>query len=296
MRVVWAWMVCGWLLAGPVFGQQEETKAKSWQEAAGGKMSFEVASVRPSEPGVYHSPGYPLGTDDFFRDPGGRFQGAFALEMYIEFAYKIVPSGAELRAFENSLPEWAKSQRYTILARAPLGATKDQYRLMVQDLLAERFGLRLHIEQRDEPVLLMTLDKPGQPGPKLTPHDKGVPCDVVTPPADLFPRVCYGMIGRDKDGMVQYAARASTLDMLGETLGRLGGGSGLIDRTFVDETGLTGLWDYTLTVGHPHAQDDMPNGPTLLEAIHDQLGLKLKPARRVRPVPIVDHLERPSEN
>ena len=296
MRILCAWLVCGLLTAGPMFGQQAETKAKSWQEAAGGKMSFEVASVRPSGPDEYHSPGYPLGPDDFFRDPGGRFQGAFVPEIYIKFAYKIMPSGAELRAFEDSLPEWAKSQRYTILARAPLGATKDQYRLMMQDLLAERFGLRLHIEQRDEPVFLMTLEKPGQPGPKLVPHDKGVPCDTAAPPADVFPPGCYGMTGREKDGMTEFAARSSSLDMLGETLGRLGGGSGLIGRTFVDETGLTGFWDYTLTLGHPHAQDDLPNGPTLLEAIHDQLGLKLKPARRVQPVLIVDHVERPSEN
>ena len=296
MRILCAWMVCGLLTAGPMFGQQAETKAKSWQEAAGGKMSFEVASVRPSGPDEYHSPGFPLSPDDFFRDPGGRFQGAFALEIYIEFAYKTLPSGAEVRAFEGSLPEWAKSQRYTLLARAPLGATKDQYRLMMQDLLAERFGLRLHIEQRDEPVFLMTLEKPGQPGPKLVPHDKGVPCDTATPPADVFPRVCGGMVGRDKDEMVQYAARAISLNSLGESLARLGAGSGQIDRTPVDETGLTGLWDFSLTLGRRQAKDDLPNGPTLLEAVHDQLGLKLKPARRVQPVLIVDHVERPSEN
>ena len=293
MRKLCAWMVCGLLLAGPAFGQQAETKAKSWEDAAGGKMSFEVASVRPSGPNEHHSPGYPLGPDEFFRDPGGGFEGAFALETYIKFAYKVEPTGAEMRAFEGSLPDWAKTERYTILARAPLGATKDQYRLMMQDLLAERFGLRLHIEQRDEPVFLMTLEKPGHPGPKLTPHDQGVPCDVVSPPVDLFPRVCHGMIGRAKDGMTEFAARAASLNMLGESLGRLGGG---IDRTLVDETGLTGLWDFSVTLGRPHAEGEPPNGPTVLEAIHDQLGLKLKSSRRVQPVLIVDHIERSSEN
>ena len=293
MRKLCAWMVCGLLLAAPVFGQQAETKAKSWEEAAGGRMSFEVASVRPTE--ATHFPSVDLTPDDAFRDPHGWFEAGAPVKYYIVFAYKMWMTGAERRAFEDSLPGWAKTQRYAIQARAPLGATKNQYRLMVQDLLAERFGLRLHIEQRDEPVLLMTLEKPGHPGPMLTPHDKGVPCDTAKPPADLFPPVCYLMWVGGQDGKPRSGARAVPLDTLGRILSEVGSRS-LLDRTVVDETGLTGLWDYSLTLGSPHADGEPPNGPTFLEGIHDQLGLKLKPGRRAEPVLIVDHVDRPSEN
>lgn len=54
-------------------------------------------------------------------------------------------------------------------------ATRDQYRLMMQTLLAERFGLQLHFEEIELPVLAMVLAKPGKPGPKLIPHDRDNP-------------------------------------------------------------------------------------------------------------------------
>lgn len=63
-----------------------------------------------------------------------------------------------------NLPAWVKSDRFAIEAVAPQHATKDQYRLMMQSLLADRFGLKLHFEQRDVPVLAMVLVKPGKPG------------------------------------------------------------------------------------------------------------------------------------
>ena len=70
-------------------------------------------------------------------------------------------------------PGWVTTDRYAIEATAPLHVTKDQYREMMKALLAERFGLKIHFEDKEMPVLEMVLIKPGTPGPKLIPHREG---------------------------------------------------------------------------------------------------------------------------
>jgi hypothetical protein len=86
-------------------------------------------------------------------------------------------------------------------AKADGNPTKDQMRLMMQSLLADRFKLRAHFETKQVPVLALTLVKPGKLGPKLLPHSEGPPCPdtseilnpLTTPPpalpkaGDVFP-------------------------------------------------------------------------------------------------------------
>jgi uncharacterized protein (TIGR03435 family) len=90
------------------------------------------------------------------------------------------------------------------------------------------------------------------------------------------------------------------VELIGEFLGTTGGRTGEFSRPVVDQTGLTGLWDFTLLVaspfGGPKPDVPPPDGPTLLEGIQEQLGIKLKPTRALLRVPVVDHLERPTEN
>ena len=108
---------------------------------------------------------------------------------------------------------------------------------MMQDLLAERFGLKVHFESREEPVLAMMLEKPGRPGPKLLPHDKGLSCESK-PTKDVFPEICYGFQAMDKVGQMLTGARATPLQLIGSFLGSMreggavaaGGGSDGADR------------------------------------------------------------------
>ena len=90
------------------------------------------------------------------------------------------------------------------------------------------------------------------------------------------------------------------MDLIGKFLGSTAGGSGEISRPVVDQTGLTGLWDFTLETAIPSNQtgpDAAPNpGPTVMEAMQDQLGLRFKPTKAVIPILVIDHIERPSEN
>ncbi|MBV8844361.1 MAG: TIGR03435 family protein [Bryobacterales bacterium] len=284
--------------ARPVQGQTDLASAPDWQTAAGGTMAFEVASVREDK-GALKPPSFALSSDAWFQEPNGRFHADFALPTYIQFAYKLRLTPEERRAMLAKLPQWVGTDRFDIEATAPLHATKDQYRLMMQALLAERFGLKLHFEKRELPVVEMVLAKPGKPGPKLTAHALGQSCDEKPKP-ETWPKECYSYAGMfTKDGMWRSGSRATSMDLVADFVGSSAGADPEMGRRVVDQTGLTGLWDFTLETAPaaPTApQDGVPAGQTLIEAIQDQLGIKLKPARAVVSVMVIDHLERPSEN
>lgn len=276
-----------------------QTGRPEWQKLAGGSSQFDVASVRLDK-GPFRPPTFALSADDWFREPNGRFFADFTVETYLEFAYKLWLTDEERHAMLAAWPEWVSQDRYEIEATAPPHATKDQYRLMMQALLAERFGVKLHFEQREMPVLAMTLINPGKPGPKLIPHEKGVPCDAAPSP-EVFPPFCYGFSGRPKGKGTEFSSRNSPMDLIGKFLGNAAGGAGEISRPVVDQTGLTGRWDYTLEVAQPFGRkpsdvDEENQGPTVIEGMQEQLGIRLKPSKAVIPVVIVDQIRRPTEN
>ena len=112
-------------------------------------MSFDVASIHQSRPGTFTPPNFPLGPDDAYAPTGGILTADFPLEIYIEFAYKLWLTPDQRRSFIAQLPKWAASDTdsYTIHARAAASnPTKDQMRLMMQALLADRFRLAVHFE------------------------------------------------------------------------------------------------------------------------------------------------------
>jgi uncharacterized protein (TIGR03435 family) len=283
-----------WALQGQV-AKDVDPHGKSTDDA----MRFEVASIRLDK-GPFRTPSFALSSDDWFRDPNGRFHTDFPVVTYIEFAYKLWLTGEQRRVMLAGAPEWVKTDRYAIEATAPLNATKDQYREMMKALLAERFGLKIHVEDKEMPVLEMILIKPGTPGPKLIPHEKGPACDAK-PTAEVYPSMCYSFSAIPKDGQTLFGSRGALMELIGKFLGNTGGSTGEIGRPVVDRTGLTGRWDFTLEIAMPfggRAATDAPTpeGPTLLEAMQEQLGIRLKPAKDVIQVPVVDHIELPSDN
>lgn len=260
-------------------------------------MRFDVASIRPDD-APFKPPSFALSADDSFRDPRGRFHADFALPTYIQFAYKLWLTDEERKDMLSSLPEWVGKQRFDIEATAPEQATKEQYRQMMQTLLAERFGLTLHFEKKDRPVLAMVLVKPGMPGPKLVPHEQGQPCDEK-PSGTTFPFPCYTYGARmDKSGMWLSGSRATTMDLLANFVASLAGTSGEISRRVVDKTDLKGQWDFTLLAPPPIKVQTTGAQPdtTALEALRDQLGIKLKPDHAIVSLPVIDHIQKPEEN
>ena len=274
-----------------------QTPEPAWQKAAGPPQTFEVASVRQDK-GDFTPPSFALSADDWFNDPNGRFHADFALPTYITFAYKIWLTPAEEGAVLAKLPAWVKSDRFLIEATAPPHATKDQYRLMMQALLADRFGLKLHFEQHEAPVLAMTLAKPNTPGPRLIPHNQGPPCDAKPTP-QTFPYDCYSYSAKPtKDNLWLNGSRATTMDLLANFVALAAGASDEIGHRVVDRTGLTGLWDFTLEAPSPQSPSPSQplSAPTVLQALQDQLGIRLKPIRATVSLPVIDNVNRPTEN
>jgi bla regulator protein BlaR1 len=196
------------------------------------------------------------------------------------------------------LPKWVFSDRYAIEAKAAGLPTKDQMRLMMQSLLAERFQLAVHFETPETAVFVLTLVKPAKLGPNLHPHSEGPPCD--NSPATVFPPECYAQTLMTKDGKSRGGSRATTMDQLAEAIPAMG----RLDRPVVDQTGIGGEIDYEIEWVRDANPTERPSatlspadpGPTFLEALREQLGLKLEPAKLPLRVLVIDHGERPSEN
>jgi uncharacterized protein (TIGR03435 family) len=273
-----------------------------WQTAAGGKMAFEVASVKPSD--APKIPNFPLDASNA-KTSGGRFSAAFRLFAYIEFAYKLEPW--QLSAALEHAPRWVTTDQYEIEARAEGNPTKDQMRVMMQSLLADRFKLAVHFETREVPVFALSLVKPGQFGPRLRPHAEGPPCpDSFTEPDrhalnanDVFPPNCETAQMRGKpNGMSLVGSRNTTMALLAGALPSLGS----LNRPVVDQTGLSGRFDFTIewlfesaVVAPFRKEPDLP-GPAFLDAVREQLGLKLESTRAPVQFIVIDSVEKPTEN
>jgi uncharacterized protein (TIGR03435 family) len=281
-----------------------------WQAAAGGHMEFDVASVKQSTSDVsqktVHS-NIPLGPQEAFTPTGGLFSATnIPLLQYIFFAYKLTP--AQTQSLMTQVPKWVNTNRYDVEAKTSGNPTKDQFRLMVQALLADRFKLAVHFETKQGPIFNLVLDKPGKLGPQLQLHPADATCST-TPPngrgpaatiAGGFPESCgsLAMLASTTPGRIRGGARDVPLSTIATFLNvpQITG----IDRPVVDKTGIAGNIDFIiefspeLPAGIPFQTD--PNGPTFLEAIKEQLGLKLEPATGAIDSITVDHIEQPSEN
>lgn len=249
----------------------------------------------------------------------------FPLVTYIAFAYNLV--GNQLHFLVPQLPGWVMTDRFDIQARAagnPTGAgspSKDQMRLMMRSLLADRFKFAIHIEEREVPVLAFVLTKPDKTGPQLQIHPADVPCQTsveptsaVNPVRDVFsqsipggfPAICNSILGIPPSvvGRLRLAGRNVTIGFMADMLSqRLD-----LGRPMIDATGLTGTFDFileympespgSLAPGVNAAPDSSvdPDGPTFQQALSDQLGLKLESRRSPMEVVVVDHIQHPSQN
>jgi bla regulator protein blaR1 len=292
------------VVSGAQTSSTQSTALPEWQTKAGGKLSFAVASIRPSKPGTFRPPNFELGPGDSYHPTGGELLADFPLEIYIQFAYSLWLTPEQRDALFANFPNWTKTDSFTINARGPVDSTKDQMRLMMQSLLADRFELKIHYEIRETPVLVMTLVRPGKLGPKLHPHSEGPPCDKVIPAREpetvpsVFPLNCEE-VGTFFDGKhpAMLGARDTTLDSIAQALPSFGD----LGRPIVNRTGLIGRYDFTLAwaynPGGTLPPDSGPlQAPNFLEALKEQLGMKLEPAKLPLQVLVVDHVERPSEN
>jgi uncharacterized protein (TIGR03435 family) len=272
-------------------------------------MSFEVATIRPADPSTFHPPNFALSADDSYGEVGGNFSAEFPLSVYIQFAYKLTLSETQHKAMLAKLPEWVAKERFAIHAKAEGAPTKDQMRLMVQSLLADRFRFVAHWEMQEEAVLAAQLIQPGRPGPNLIPHDQGLPCPAYadagaalrTTPGPTFPPICDVVVAHETgDHMTEAGSRNAQPATMANLLSDLGD----FDRPVIDQTGLQGRYDFRIkwspepnsNMLPPGANTTDPQGPPFVRALKEQLGIKLQATRVMLPALVIDHIERPTPN
>jgi len=186
---------------------------------------------------------------------------------------------------------------------------------MMRSLLADRFKLVAHTETKEGPVYALVLAKAGKTGSQLQPNTE--PCSAEqpapgTPPArpsapssisgiPLPPMPCGSILGLSASvpGRWQLVGRGVTTGLIA-----IYGTNSLVgvDRPVLDRTGLSGTFDFAIEftpepngAAPPNFQPDV-TGPTFLETLQDQLGLKLEPTTGPVSVFVVDHAEQPSPN
>jgi bla regulator protein blaR1 len=275
------------------------------RQADPSRTEFDVASVKPVDFQLRHAPTFPIDNSDAFVAVG-RFSATFPVWAYIAFAYKISPY--ERRTALSHLPSWVNDWNdglFAIEARAEGQPTKEKMRLMMQALLADRFKLAIHFENREIPVFALTLDKAGTTGPKLIPHALGPPCldsaaNQTPARADgTFPPDCE-VVGLQLNGLNErLGSRNASLTVLADAIA----GYHDIDRPVVERTGLSGKFDFTVEYTAEMPAPPTSNAPlaavqglSFVDAVREQLGLRLVATRASVRVIVIDHIEKPSAN
>jgi uncharacterized protein (TIGR03435 family) len=257
--------------------------------------SFEVATIRPSDP---NKPGGSLMmSSDKFETESQTLIGI------LKFAYNLNMGGKQQI---SGGPEWVGSAKFDITAKEdaetvaalnklPREERVEKFRVMVQELLAERFKLKVHHETKELPVYAMTVVKSGV---KMTPVAAvPVATDGAAPSRPLGS-------GIRRMGAGQMQGINTTPELLANVLGsqpEIGG------RMVLDKTGLAGKYDFMLKwtpdAGMGGAGDGGASpavadvsGPGLFTALQEQLGLKLDATKGMVNTIVIDSVEMPSEN
>jgi uncharacterized protein (TIGR03435 family) len=208
-----------------------------------------------------------------------------SLKMLMQIAFGFF--GANVDRMIEGGPKWLDVDRYDVLAKAENPTTEAQLKLMLQDMLADRFQLKFHHETREVPAYALIVAKNGARLEEATGAEdrQGITMSIGKP-----------LVARN----------VSTSDLSRILSGRL-------DRPVVDKTGLTGRYNFTLTwtpgeneggllarlpadVRSQIVVPDAQAGPSIFTAVKEQLGLQLDSARGPVDVLVIDRAERPSGN
>ena len=234
------------------------------------RPEFEVADVKPN------TSANPVPSKGGFL-PGGRVDlPNITLRQLIAGAYNLQPD------MLAGGPKWLDSDRFDIVAKAPPETSTPTLQLMLQSLLADRFKVVLHQEDKTMPVYALVVAKGGPKLPEASPTS-GRSCRWTTVERTLMRRDCQ------KTPMATLAGQLAAMRQYG------------IDRPVVDLTGLKGEYDFHFEIdprnGAREPRTDLEpapadRGPTIFDAMA-QLGLKLEPRSQAVPVTVIDRAERP---
>lgn len=246
--------------------------AQSQQTPSATSPSFEVASIKPNTAANAMSLVW-------FGDLNKVTETNVTVASLIKFSYNL--KDGELIGG----PGWINSDRYDINAKVPdsyvdeFGKARDRageqhridrLRLMVRNLLTDRFGLIVSNHTKDLPVFVLAVAKNGS---KLSP--------------------AKGQFGMSSSGD-ELTAYGIEIESLADDLSKR------LSRRVVDETGLQGKYDFVLSWKSDSSAETAnlsdPLDMRVARALDEQLGLKLEVRKTSVPVVQVESIQRPSEN
>jgi len=222
-------------------------------------QAFEIVSIRPNVTGSESRRASSA--------PGGAFVATNAgLRLLMSRAFGV-PEAQIVRG-----PGWVDTEKYDVNARAavPYEMTREQLRPCLQAMLAERFGLKFHRERKEGSVYSLVLAKNG---PKFREHAG----DGRS-----------GISASTEQGKTNISGTKITMARLAEYL------SGQADRRVIDNTGLTGEYDFVVEWSPDETVASAQ--PSIFAALQEQLGLRL--VSTIGPIEtiVIDDVDRPSEN
>jgi uncharacterized protein (TIGR03435 family) len=215
------------------------------------------------------TPDPPVGTG-MFPKPGLLTIRNYTLKRLVGETYRVKPFQL------HGGPAWSDTEHYDIVGKASGNANFSAMLEMVIPMMQERFQLQVHRETRELPVYALV---PAKNGPKMT-----LAAD-------------QSKDGAHRSGSGLIDSRGLSMQMFANIL------AGHLDRPVMDQTGLSGIFVFTLRFDADQvrvqqsdpATPDAPS-PSLFQAIQEQLGLKLENRRAPVETIAIDHAERPTAN
>ena len=220
-------------------------------------QTFDVASIRPSA--MARVGGEGSGWERITVSPTSVSISNAGLQYCVRWAYG-------LGLHQVSGPDWTAMERYDIVGKVAQPVGTDQLKRMMQALLAERFRLQLHREQRPQSVFVLTARKGG---PQLKESQASGSAQI---------RVVDGSF------LFQHATMPEFADLLGHLAG--------IDRLVLDRTGIPGVYDILLPSAATRTRED----PSAIFAALEENGFELQSRKEPVEVLVIDHAGRPTPN
>lgn len=245
-------------------------------------LTFDVATIRPAPP-----PDANFHVSVSSPPHSSRFEATnFPIKGLLQIAYGF-------DAPVVGAPDWMANTFYNIQARSDDAAdarlaklTTNEVRLekrhAIRVLLAERLGLKTHLETRNAAIYNLVVAKGGVKMQTVPPP----PTDGATPPP---PRPTDIQAHGSQHGLEFVASNAPIRGVIGVL-------SSMVQAPVIDKTGLTGVYNYTLQIGREWSERDPDSWPSIFTAVQEQLGLKLEATHESVPNIVIDQITKPTEN
>lgn len=244
-------------------------------------LTFDVATIRPSPP-----PDANFHVSVSSPPKSSRFEATnLPIKALLQIAYGF-------DAPVVGAPDWVSNTLWDIKARSDDAAdarlaklTYNEVRLekrnAIRVLLAERLGLKTHLETRNTSIYYLVEAKGGAKLKPVPPPPDGQ-APATPPPTDIQ---AHG----SQHGLEFIGTNAPMRAITGPL-------SSMVEAPVIDKTGLTGIYNYTLQFGREWSANDPDGWPSIFTAVQEQLGLKLEAAHQSMPNLVVDQITKPTEN